>query len=75
MLAQIQRLHGTLHTCTCTRCETDVQANHTNECNTITSEVVSMITTFSDLFRSNELLIEFCADNLVKTLNEHTALV
>ena len=29
------------------------KSNHTNECNTITSEVVSIITTLSDLFRLN----------------------
>ena len=29
------------------------KSNHTNECNTITSEIVSMITTLSDLFPLN----------------------
>ena len=66
------------------------KSNHTNECNTITSEVVSMITTLSDLFRlnikwvANRILCRQPFQNfeeknrnssVVRFPNEHTALV
>ena len=38
------------------------KSNHPDECNTITSEVVSMITTLSDLFRLN---IKWVADRIL----------
>ena len=47
------------------------KSNHTNECNTITSEVVSMIITLSDLFRLNvKWVANRIADNLFKTLKK-----
>ena len=46
---QFQCRCALLHNHTICMCK----SNHTNECNTITSEVVSMITTLSDLFRLN----------------------
>ena len=81
---QFQCGRALLHNHTTFMCK----SNHTNECNTITSEVVSMITTLSDLFRLN---IKWVANRIlcrqpfrnfeekkeqlcVSFLNEHTSL-